>query len=397
MRAVKSPGRRTELNALAGLRVVDLSTLMAAPQVSALLADFGADVVKVEPPGGDPLRRLGVVRGDRSVPYALATRGKRITEIDLDSTDGRELATQLVDAADVVVVNQPRQLLKRWQLTYEQLAARNPRLVYVSVTCYGGDGPYADLPGNGSLAEAFAGLTHLTGAPGGPPVLPSAPLGDPLVALSGVIGTLLACYARDVGGAPGQRVDVSMYEPVLGLLALPVAAWDGVSAPPTRTGSRVQGGVPRNVYRTADDRWVVLSGTTDAQVARVLDVIGIAGPDATERYGTSAARLAVADELDARVADWISRRSRQEAVAAFRAARVPISPVNDFADLVADPHIAARDSFTRLQDDDLGAVTVPAPTPKLSATPGGIGGLGGGSQASVHVQDVIAQWQRAGR
>ena len=382
------------MKALAGLRVVDLSTLLAAPQVSALLGDFGAYVVKLEPPEGDPLRRLGAVRGGRSVPYALATRNKRIAEVDFNSPAGREEIRSLIDAADVVVVNQPRKLLERWGLTYEELSARNPTLVYVWVTCFGADGPYADLPGNGSLAEAFAGLTHLTGEPDGPPVLASSALGDPLVALSGVIGTLLACYARDVGGAAGQFVDVSMYEPVLGLLGLTAAAWDGVSAPPMRTGSRVAGGVPRNVYQTSDARWVVLSGTTDEQVRRVLSVIGLDTPEARERYGTSAARLAVADELDALVADWIRGQPRESVVEIFRAARVPVSPVNDLADLAVDPQIASRESLTHIDDSDLGSVLVAAPFPHLSTTPGEIKTLGGGAGSAVGIQDVLAEWAR---
>ncbi len=372
------------MRALTGLRVIDLSNLLAAPQVSALLGDFGADVLKLEPPGGDPLLGLGVARGGRSVPYSLANRGKRIAEVDLEAPDGRAMAAQLIEAADVVVVNQPRSLLERWELTYEQVSARNPRLVYVWVTCYGAEGPYAELPGNGSLAEAFAGLTHLTGAADGPPVLPSSALGDPLVAVSGLIGTLLACYARDVGGAPGQLVDVSMFEPVLGLLGLTVAAWDGDSEPPMRTGSRVQGGVPRNVYETSDGRWIVLSGTTDAQVSRVLHVIGAEASQ--ERYGTSSARLAVADELDALVADWIRRRPRAEVVAAFREARVPVSPVNDLADLAADPHVQARQSLIALGDDVLAA----APFPRLSATPGSIEQLG--PRERLEAAAALRQW-----
>jgi crotonobetainyl-CoA:carnitine CoA-transferase CaiB-like acyl-CoA transferase len=376
------------MKALDRLRVIDLSNLLAAPQVSALLGDFGADVLKLESPGGDPLQGLGVSRGSGSVPYALANRGKRIAELDLETPSGRELAAGLIEAADVVVVNQPRSLLERWGLTYERLSWRNPRLVYVWVTCYGADGPYAELPGNGSLAEAFAGLTHLTGAPDGPPVLPSSALGDPLVAVSGLIGTLLACYARDVGGAPGQLVDVSMFEPVLGLLGLTVASWDEHSDPPMRTGSRVHGGVPRNVYQTSDGRWIVLSGTTDAQVRRVLRVIGAQA--AQERYGTSAARLAVADDLDALVADWIRERPRAEVVAAFREARVPVSPVNDLADLATDPHVLARESFVRLADDVLAA----APFPRLSATPGAIEQLG--PRERVDAATVLGEWQ-AGR
>ncbi|HEX4016160.1 MAG TPA: CoA transferase [Frankiaceae bacterium] len=376
------------MKALSGLRVIDLSNLLAAPQVSALLGDFGADVLKLEPPGGDPLQSLGIARGGRSVPYALANRGKRVAEVDLESAAGRALAGRLIDAADVVVVNQPRSLLERWELTYERLLARNPRLVYVWVTCYGADGPYAQLPGNGSLAEAFAGLTHLTGAADGPPVLPSSALGDPLVAVSGLIGTLLACYARDVGGAPGQLVDVSMFEPVLGLLGLTVAGWDGQAEPPMRTGSRVHGGVPRNVYQTSDGRWVVLSGTTDAQVRRVLRVIGAETDATVQRYGTSAARLAVADDLDALVADWIRGRPRPQVVAAFREARVPVSPVNDLADLAADSHVLARESLVRLSDGMLAA----APFPRLSVTPGTIERLG--ERERVQAPDALRDWQR---
>ncbi len=374
------------MKALTGLRVLDLSNLLAAPQVSALLGDFGADVLKLEPPGGDPLQGLGVARGGRSVPYSLANRGKRIAEVDLESPAGRELTARLIGAADVVVVNQPKALLQRWELTYEELSVRHPRLVYVWVTCYGAEGPYAELPGNGSLAEAFAGLTHLTGAPDGPPVLPSSALGDPLVAVSGLIGTLLACYARDVGGAPGQLVDVSMFEPVLGLLGLTVAAWDGESEPPRRTGSRVQGGVPRNVYQTSDGRWIVLSGTTDAQVKRVLQVIGADTEATRQRYGTSAARLAVADELDELVADWIRTRPRADVVSAFQQARVPVSPVNDLADLAADPHVLARESLVRLSDDVLAA----APFPRLSATPGTIEQFG--PRERVDAAAVLRDW-----
>jgi crotonobetainyl-CoA:carnitine CoA-transferase CaiB-like acyl-CoA transferase len=377
--------------ALSGLRVVDLSNLLAAPQVSAFLGDFGADVLKLEPPAGDPLQGLGAVRGGRSVPYSLANRGKRIASIDFETAEGRDLVAHLIDVADVVVVNQPRSLLERWGLSYEALSLRNPRLVYVWVTCYGASGSNADLPGNGSLAEAFAGLTHLTGDADGPPVLPSSALGDPLAAVSGLIGTLLACYARDVGGAPGQLVDVSMFEPVLGLLGLTAAAWDGHSEPPARTGSRVVGGVPRNVYRTADDKWVVLSGTTDAQVSRTLKVIGADSGEARARYGTSAARLAVADELDALVAEWIRAQPRTAVITAFQQARVPVSPVNDLADLAADAHVAERRSLVRVDDEHLGETLVAAPFPHLAATPGRIEKLGG--KARVDADAALREWQ----
>lgn len=355
--------------ALTGLRVLDLSNLLAAPQVAALLADLGADVVKVEPPAGDPLASLGAQRNGRSMPYALANRGKRRVELDHDSDDGRDLLHRLVDRADVVVANQPIRLLDRWGVSPDQIAARNPRAVVVTVSCYGTDGPLGDRGGNGSLAEAFAGLTHLTGDADGPPMLPSVALGDSLVALAGAFAAVAACWHRDVADGPGQHVDVSMFEPIIALLGPAVAAWTPGEQAPARTGSRVPGGVPRNVYRGADDRYLVLSGTTDAQVARVLEVIGRDGADDRAAYGRSADRLARADELDALVADWISTVSRDVAIAAFEDARVPVAPVHDLAELVAHPQVMARGSVVRVEDPVAGTVTLPGPPARFSATP----------------------------
>ncbi|HEY8523746.1 MAG TPA: CoA transferase [Acidimicrobiales bacterium] len=379
------PGAAGVAGALAGLRVADLSTLLAGPQVAALLADLGADVVKVEPPDGDPLVRLGAQRSGRSLPYVLANRGKRRVVVDPATDEGRADLARLTTAADVVVTNQPRKLLARWDCTPEAIAARNPRAVVVTVSCFGTDGPWADRPGNGSLAEAFAGLTFLTGEPDGPPMLPSVALGDSLVALAGALGALAACWHRDAGRgraagpasdpaagpAPGrgQHVDVAMYEPIVALLGPAVAAWRPEDPPPTRTGSRVPGGVPRNVYRAADGRFLVLSGTTDAQVARVLATIGRDTPDDHRRYGTSAERLARADELDGLVADWIAGRPRDEAVAAFEAARVPVAPVHDLAGLASHPQAVARGALATVDDPVAGPVVLPGPVARLHATP----------------------------
>ena len=187
----------------------------------------------------------------------------------------------------------------------------------MSLSLYGTDGPYAARGGNGTLAEAFGGLTHMTGEPDGPPMLPSIPLGDVLGAITGLVGTLVACLARERGNAEGQYVDIAMYEPVITLLSTALVAWQPGDEPPMRTGSRVPGGVPRNTYRTGDDRWVVLSGPTDPQVARVLEVIGLDTPDAHARDGTSQARLEFADELDALVAAWIAEHDHAAVISAF--------------------------------------------------------------------------------
>ena len=376
--------------ALEGLRVLDLSTLFAAPQIAAVLGDLGADVVKVERPQGDPLRSMGAQRDGRSLMWAFAARNKRALTLDLDNEIGRDLLHRLVDRADVLVENFPTTTLERWHCTYHQLAARNDRLVMVSVSCYGASGPYRDRPGAGTLAEGFGGLANMIGEPDGPPMLPSVALGDTVTAMAGVIGALAACYRRDVGGGRGQHVDVSMYEPILQLLAGTVVTYDRGASPPRRTGSRVPGGVPRNVYRTGDGQWVVVSGTTDAQVARLLPMIGRDFPEDRARFGRSAARLAVADELDGLVADWIAARDRDDVIEAFLDARIPAAPVNDLPAILDDPQVAARSSLVRVDDDELGPLTMPAPTPRLSTTPGRIRATG--PKLGAHTDEVLREW-----
>jgi formyl-CoA transferase len=223
--------------------------------------------------------------------------------------------------------------------------------------------------GAGTLAEAFAGLTHMTGEADGPPLLPSLPVGDILTAVSGVVGALSACYHRDARGGGGQHVDVSMYEPVLQLLAGAVSSWDGKGEPPLRNGSRIVGGAPRNVYRTRDERWLVVSATTDPQVGRVLRLLERDDDEHRARFARYTDRIQNADALDSLVAEWILEHDRAEVLQRFEDQRIPAAPVNDLADLAADPHVQARASLTRISDDALGTLTLVSPAPKLSATP----------------------------
>jgi len=322
--------------------------------------------------------------------WAFAARNKRALTLDLDGEIGRDLLHRLIDRADVLVENFPTTTLERWHCTYDELAERNDRLVMVSVSCYGASGPYRDRPGAGTLAEAFGGLTNMIGEANGPPMLPSVALGDTVTAMAGVIGALAACYHRDAGGGRGQHVDVSMYEPILQLLAGTVVTYDGGTSPPRRTGSRVPGGVPRNVYRTGDGQWVVVSGTTDAQVARLLPMIGRDSSEDRARFGRSPARLAVADELDGLVADWIAARDRDDVIEAFLDAHIPAAPVNDLPTILGDPQVAGRSSLVRIEDDELGLLTMPAPTPRLSATPGRIRATG--PKLGAHTDEVLREW-----
>jgi crotonobetainyl-CoA:carnitine CoA-transferase CaiB-like acyl-CoA transferase len=361
-------------HALTGLRVLDISTFLAAPQISAMLGDFGADVVKIEPPKGEALRSIGAQRDGASLMWAMASRNKRTITLDLETPRGQAILRELVTKVDVLVENYPAATLDAWGCSYEALAACNPDLVMVSVSCYGASGPLADRPGAGTLAEAFGGLTHMTGDADGPPMLPSIPLGDTLVAFSGVIGALVAAYHVKVNGGGGQHVDVSMYEPVLTLLQSTITAWDPSSSdpPPHRSGSRVPTGVPRNLYRSRDGRWVVVSGTTDRQVARILALIGHDTEEGRARFARSADRLRHADELDGLVASWIAEHDADRAIAELERNRVPVAPVHDVPGLLADAHIAARGSLVTVDDPRMGQVTLVAPTPRLEGTPGAI-------------------------
>ena len=266
-------GEPAAATALAGVRVLDLATLFPAPMVAAMLGDLGADVVKVESPGGDPLRVTGAMRGDRTFVWALADRNKRALSVDFDTADGVALVQRLTAVADVVVLNQPQRVLERWGCTYDEIAARNPGAIVVLVTGFGSDGPNAERPGNGTVLEAYGGLTHMTGEADGPPVLSSVPIGDYMGAFFGLSGVLAALYWRDARGGTGQLVDVSLYEAVLQFLGPAMVAWSPGAPVPTRTGSRIPVATPRNVYRTHDARWIVVSGPVDAQVVRILELM----------------------------------------------------------------------------------------------------------------------------
>ena len=335
-------------------------------------------------------------RAGKSVGWALVSRNKRAITVDLDDPSGRELFGKLVREADVLIENLTPTLLERWSCDFETLARENPRLIVVSVSCYGRTGPYADRAGAGTLAEAFAGFAHMNGETDGPPMVPSLPLGDTLSGFSGVIGTLMALYARDAGGggtagaSGGQHVDVSMVEPILQLLALPLVSRSEALPEPTRMGSRVSGGVPRNLYRAKDGHWLALSGTTDSQVARILRCIERDAPTDHARFATSEERLRHADELDGFVAAWIAKRPRAEALEAFHAIRIPVAPVNDLASLLEDPHVQARASVASLEDPIMGRLDFVAPAPKLSGTPGRHQHVG--PAIGAHNAEVFSDW-----
>jgi crotonobetainyl-CoA:carnitine CoA-transferase CaiB-like acyl-CoA transferase len=368
--------------ALNGVKVLDLASLFPAPLLAAMLGDLGADVVKIEPPYGDALRRVGVMRDGEAAAWALAGRNKRSVVLDLATTEGIDRLVALTNVADVVVVNQPASMLEQWHCSYDELHARNPHAVVVAMSAFGASGPLASTGGNGTIAEAFGGFAHLNGAADGPPVLPSLALGDTLAAISGLNGVLAALYARDVSGGDGDYVDVAMYESVLSLLGTTLAAWDGGAPAPRRAGSRIKGVAPRNVYRTADGVWVAVSGVTAAQVARVLTIVG-------------ASSAGSADELDALVAAWIAAHDFAEVSAAFVGARVPLARINDLSDLVANDHVHARESIVHVTQPNGTVVAMPASVPKLGSVQRAAV-MSGAPELGAHTDEVLREWLRPG-
>jgi crotonobetainyl-CoA:carnitine CoA-transferase CaiB-like acyl-CoA transferase len=385
-------GDKQSASVLRGVKVLDLGTLYPAPFAAAMLGDFGADVVKVEPSAGDPVRKTGIMRNGQAVAWSLFNRNKRGFKLDFDKTEGLSLLTRLTDVADVIVVNQPRKILERWNCTYNQVAARNPRAIMVSVSGFGDSGPYADRAAAGTLAEAFAGLTHMIGEADGPPTAPSFPLGDYMGALSGFLGALLALYGRDANGGQGQLVDASMYEALLPMLGPILAIWQPGQTSPMRTGSRMPGAVPRNVYKTSDNRWVELVASTDAQATRILEVMEALNPETTARFGRSTDRIAHGDELDSMVAHWVATRDAATVMKVLLEARIPSSEVNDLARVVEDPHVRFRKAVVSLNDPVVGPITMAAPAPHLTRTPGAISREG--PALGAHTEEICREWLR---
>jgi crotonobetainyl-CoA:carnitine CoA-transferase CaiB-like acyl-CoA transferase len=376
---------------LAGLRVLELASLFAAPLIGAVLGDLGADVVKVEPPGGDQLRVLG---GDaqRPGPWTLQSRNKRMITLDPSTPPGRVLLHRLTAVADVVTLNHTTTLLEKLECTYEDIAARNPRAIVVNTTAFGPTGPYAGRTGNGSIAEAFAGLTPLLRGADDDLALTPVLFGDYLTALAGVAGTLAACYWRDAQGGRGQYLDLTMYEAVLALLGPQVLAFNG------NTGGRPAAGesAPRRTglrgsFQAGDGRWVVATAYSDAQIHRLLEAVGVAvDPEAGSSGSPDLASLA---------AEWISTQDRDQVVEALVSARIQVAPVNDLVTLAADPQAQHRASLVSVARTGSDPVNFPRPTPTLSATPASIRWadrpVGADQEAVLH--DWLGRSSEAGR
>jgi formyl-CoA transferase len=376
---------------LQGLRVLELGQLIAGPFAGKMLADFGADVIKVEPPGsGDPLRKWRMLKDGTSVWWQVQSRNKRSVALDLRSAEGQELCGRLADEADVVIENFKPGTLEGWGLGYEALAARNPGLVMLRISGYGQDGPYADRPGFGVIAEAMGGLRHLSGEPGRLPVRVGVSIGDTLAALHGVIGVLLALYHRKASGEAGrgQVVDVALYEAVFNCMESLLPEYSAFGAVREPAGSALPGIAPSNAYRCADGA-VLIGGNGDSIYRRLMDLIG--RPDLRDApdLASNDGRAKRAAELDAAIGAWTATRPLAEVLDGLTRARVPAGRIYTARDIAEDPHYRARGMIQRITTAEGHELDVPGVVPKLSATPGRLSTLA--PALGLHTAQVLRE------
>jgi crotonobetainyl-CoA:carnitine CoA-transferase CaiB-like acyl-CoA transferase len=357
--------------ALDGVRVIDVATLFAGPLAATILGDFGADVLKIEHPRGDPARSHGHAKNGVGLWWKMLARNKKAITLYLGAPAGQDLFRRLVRDADVVVENFRPGTLERWGLGYETLAAINPRLILARVTGFGQVGPYAHRPGFGTLAEAMSGFAHITGQPDGPPTLPPFGLADGIAALATACAILMALRARDSTGR-GQVVDLAIIEPILTVLGAQPTVYDQLGIVQQRMGNRSANNAPRNTYRTAEGKWVAVSTSTQPVAERVMRLVGRPDVIAEPWFATGHGRAAHADELDAAVGRWIAERSLDEVVSAFEQAEAAVAPIYDVADVLADPQYQALQSIVTVADPELGPLKMQNVLFRLSDTPGRI-------------------------
>ena len=358
------------MSALAGLKVIELGQLIAGPFAAKTLADFGADVIKVEPPGaGDPLRKWRLLKDGTSVWWQIQSRNKRSVAIDLKSAEGQQLVRTLASEADVLIENFRPGSMEQWGLSPDALLAINPRLIMLRVSGYGQTGPYKDRPGFGVVAEAMSGLRHLTAEPGRVPVRVGVSIGDTLAALHGVIGILMALHERQRSGK-GQVVDVALYEAVFNCMESLLPEYSAFGAVREAAGSALPGIAPSNAYRCAGGAYVLVAGNGDSIFRRLMGAIGRPDLAVDPTLADNTGRVARVAEIDAAIEAWTSSRAVEEVLSSLESVSVPAGRIYTVADIAADPHYEARGMLHRIQMDDGDELTIPGIVPKLSRTPG---------------------------
>lgn len=360
--------------ALQGLKVVECATVIAAPLCGRMLADFGAEVIHVEPPGkGDHLRNFGFTVDGINPWWKYYARNKKLITLDISKPQGKEILFDLLKDADVFIENFRTGRLDQWGIRFEDLQKINPRLIMVRVTGYGQTGPYASQPGFGTLMEAMSGFAEMTGDPDGPPTLPQFALADTCAGFYATMATMFAIYNRDiVGTGKGQVIDVSIWESLFSILG-PNAMVDKLTGtPPRRIGNRAPTSAPRNTYKTKDGRFVALAGATQSTANRLFAVIGHPDLINDPRFDNNMNRIKNVEALDAYIDEWMGRHTLDEATAILRESEVPFGPVNNVADIAKDVHAQARNMIVEALDEDGGMLPMEGVFPRMVGTPGSV-------------------------
>ena len=357
------------MDALEGIRIIDAATLFAGPLAGAILADLGAEVIKVEHPKGDPVRSHGYQKNGVPLWWKVISRNKQVITLNLSHAEGQELMRKLVKQSDVLIESFRPGTLERWGLGPDVLREDNPRLIYARVTGFGQIGPLKSRPGFGTLAEAMSGFAAMTGEPGGPPTLPPFGLADGIAGMAAAIAILASLNARQTTGK-GQIADIALIEPILSILGPQPTWYDQLGIIQERRGNRSVNNAPRNTYRTKDGKWVAISTSAQNVAERVMRLVG--HPEIIQEpwFVSGAQRAKHADELDAMVGAWVSERPLDVVMSAFEQAEAAVAPIYDIAQIMKDPQYEALKSIISLDDAELGPMKMQNVMFRLSDTPG---------------------------
>ncbi|MBT3671604.1 MAG: CoA transferase [Porticoccaceae bacterium] len=376
---------------LEGLRVIELGQLLAGPFAGCMLGYFGAEVIKIEPPGGDPIRNWREVKDGTSLWWRSLGRNKKCISLNLRTDAGRDIVKELLKTADVVVENFRPGVLESWGLDPASLQADNPDLIYARISGYGQTGPYSEKAGFASACEAISGFRFVNGYPGEAPVRPNLSIGDTVSGLHAVIGILMALRAKDQankkGESGGQVVDVALYESMFNLLEAVIPEYDGAGVVRQPSGTTVTGIVPTNTYKCADDKFIVIGGNGDSIFMRLMKAVGRADMAEDAKYATNASRVVHEAELDQVLSGWCETQSLQEAMSILEANRVPCGPVYSAEEMIKDEHFNYRGLFEQVEINGE-ALKIPAIMPKLAGTPGGTEWPG--PKVASHTDEILA-------
>ncbi len=373
---------------LEGIRVLELGSLIAGPFASRLLAEFGAEVVKVEQPkNGDPIRNWRMVHKGTSLWWYVQSRNKKCITLDLKSAEGQSIIKKMVKEMDIIIENFRPGTLEKWGLGYEELKAINPKLVMVRISGYGQDGPYKDKPGFGSIGEAMGGIRYLTGYPELPPTRSGISLGDSVSSLYAVIGALMALRHREVNGGQGQVIDVALYESVFSLMESMVPEYDMFKHIRERTGSTLPGIAPSNIYLCKDGKYVVIGANGDSIYKRLTFVMNRNDLYEDERFKSNAGRAKHMEYLDNEIGKWTKQYELKEVLGFLEGAGIPSGPIYNIEDMMKDKQFLDRKMFEDVEVEGIGKFKVPGIVPKLTETPGSIEWAG--PKLGEHSEEVI--------